>query len=280
MPVFRRRSAGAAGGTAQDPPGAHGPDRPAAAAGSRSRPRSPEAPRSPAEAAKGRPTRKRSEAERGRRQPIASSRAAAAPRTPEEKARARSERARKYEAMKRGEQWALNPRDRGPARALARDYVDCKRRLSEYYMYVLVVLLAAVFVRDKAIQTYISPFILVLIVVVVVDALLIRRGLRRLMAERLPGESARGLTMYAVMRALQIRRFRIPAPRVQPGQPILPPAARLSSPDAGSSGRTRSWSPRAASPGPRRRQAARASSRRASSPRRPGWRRRPRAGWR
>src|SRR5579875_1713912 len=297
MPVFRRRSAGAAGGTAQDPPGAHGPDRPAAAAGSRSRPRSPEAPRSPAEAAKGRPTRKRSEAERGRRQPIASSRAAAAPRTPEEKARARSERARKYEAMKRGEQWALNPRDRGPARALARDYVDCKRRLSEYYMYVLVVLLAAVFVRDKAIQTYVSPLVLVLIVIVVIDALIIRRGLRKLVAERLPGEPARGLTMYAVMRALQIRRFRMPAPRVRPGQPILPlpyrspaaaappplrgrrrPHGAASPPGAGSSGRTRPSSPPAASPGPRRRPAARASSRPASSPRRPGWRSWPRAG--
>jgi hypothetical protein len=40
------------------------------------------------------------------------------------------------------------------------------------------------------------------------------------MAERLPGESTRGLTMYAVMRALQIRRFRVPAPRVHPGDKI------------------------------------------------------------
>ncbi len=45
-------------------------------------------------------------------------------------------------------------------------------------------------------------------------------GLRKLVSERLPGESTRGLTMYAVMRALQIRRFRIPAPRVRPGDKI------------------------------------------------------------
>ena len=56
-----------------------------------------------------------------------------------------------------------------------------------------------------------------LILVIVVDASLIRRSLRRLLAERLPGESTRGLTVYAVMRALQIRRFRVPAPRVGPG---------------------------------------------------------------
>ena len=208
MRVFRRRSAGATDSTAQDSPGAQSPDGPAEA----------KQPRSPAEAAKGRPTPKRSEAERNRRQPISGSRAPAAPRTPEDKARARSDRARKYDAMKRGESWALNPRDRGPAKALARDYIDSKRRISEYYMYILVLLLAAVFLRNKTEQQYISPLVLVLVVIIVIDAQVIRRSLRKLVGERLPGESTRGLTMYAVMRALQIRRFRMPAPRVQPGE--------------------------------------------------------------
>jgi len=218
--VFRRRSAGATDGTAQDSPGAQSPDGPAEAKQPRSSAGSggttPLTPRS-AEAAKGRPTPKRSQAERNRRQPITGSRAPAAPRTPEEKAKARGERARKYEAMKQGESWALNPRDRGPARALARDYIDSKRRISEFYMYILVVLLAAVFLRNKTEQQYISPLVLVLVVVILVDAQIIRRSLRKLVSERLPGESTRGLTMYAVMRALQIRRFRMPAPRVRPG---------------------------------------------------------------
>jgi hypothetical protein len=208
--VFRRRSAGATDGTAQDSPGAQSPDGPADTR-----------PRSAAETAKGRPTPKRSVAEAKRRQPITgSSRPAAAPRTKEEKARARTNRAGRYEAMKRGEDWALNPRDRGPARALTRDFVDSKRRVSEYYMYILVVLLAAVFVRSPAAQAIISPVVLLLILVIVVDGTLIRRSLSRLMAERLPREPTRGLTMYAVMRALQIRRFRVPAPRVHPGDKI------------------------------------------------------------
>jgi Protein of unknown function (DUF3043) len=209
MRVFRRRSAGATDGTAQDSPGAQSPDGPADAKPAR-----------PAEAAKGRPTPKRSEAERGRRQPITGSRAAAAPRTPQDKTKARSERIRKTEAMKRGEQWALNPKDRGPVRALARDYVDSKRRVSEYYMYILLILVVAVFSRNKAIQTYISPMILILIFIILIDAQLIRRALHRLVAERLPGESTKGLTIYAVFRALQIRRFRMPAPRVHPGDEI------------------------------------------------------------
>jgi hypothetical protein len=210
MRVFRRRSAGATDGTAQDSPGAKSPDAPA-----ESKPA-----RSPAEAAKGRPTPKRSQAEANRRQPITGSRAPAAPRTPEDKAKARANRGTKYEAMKRGEAWALNPRDRGPARALARDYIDSKRRISEYYMYVLVILLGAVFLRNKGAQEFVSPLVLVLVVVILMDAWLIRRQLTKLVAERLPGESVRGLTMYSVMRALQIRRFRVPAPRVGPGAKI------------------------------------------------------------
>ena len=209
--MFRRRSAGATDGTAQDSPGAQSPDDPADSKT-----------RSPAEAAKGRPTPKRSEAEAKRRQPITGSSraAAAAPRTKEEKAKARTNRAGRYEAMRRGEEWALNPRDRGRARALTRDFVDSKRRVSEYYMYILVVLLAAVFLRSASAQAIISPVVLLLIVVIVIDAMLIRRSLNRLVAERLPGESTRGLTAYAVMRALQIRRFRVPTPRVHPGDKI------------------------------------------------------------
>ena len=213
--MFRRRSAGATDGTAQDSPGAQSPDAPADSKTSDQR-------RSAAEAAKGRPTPKRSVAEANRRQPITGSRTPAARRRVprEDKAKARANRATKYEAMKRGEAWALNPRDRGPARALARDFVDSKRRVSEYYMYVLVVLLIAVFAARHKTAEIISPLILVVVLVFLVDSQLIRGGLRRLMAERLPDEQVGGLTLYAFMRAMQIRRLRVPAPRKRPGDPI------------------------------------------------------------
>jgi hypothetical protein len=210
MPVFRRRSAGATDGTAQDSPGAQSPDSPAEEKIIR-----------PAEAAKGRPTPKRSEAERGRYQPIGGRRGrAAGPRTAADKTRDRGDRARRYEAQKAGEEWALPAKDRGPVRKLARDYVDSRRWISEYYMYILVILVVALFIRNKTIQTYLAPFVLVLVLVVAVEGWFIRRGLRKLLAERLPGESARGLTTYTVMRAIQIRRFRMPQPRVRPGDRI------------------------------------------------------------
>ncbi len=214
--MFRRSSAGATAGKATDSEAAQSQGAPA-----KSKP--------PAEAGKGRPTPKRSEAERNRYQSITGSTTSgrgpgsgSAGRsggklTPEEKARARAERDRRMAAMRRGEEWALSPRDRGPIKKLARDYVDAHRRPSEYYMYVLIVLLVSLLSRNAALNTYVSPLILVLIVVVVIDGYLIRRALHRLAAERCPGESTRGMTTYAVMRALQIRRFRMPAPRLKPG---------------------------------------------------------------
>jgi len=212
MPVFRRSSAGAADGKATDSEAAQSQG-------------APDKTKPPAEAGKGRPTPKRSDAERNRYQTITGSTTSGrGPRTgtkakltPEDKARARSERARRTEAMRRGEDWALGPRDRGPIRKLARDYVDAHRRPSEYYMYVLIILLVALLSRNATLNTYVSPLVLVLIAVVVVDAYLIRRALHKLAAERYPGESTRGMTTYAVMRSLQIRRFRMPVPRLKPG---------------------------------------------------------------
>jgi hypothetical protein len=84
-------------------------------------------------------------------------------------------------------------------------------------MYVMVVMIVILFIRTGPIQQFAQPVALVLIVFVVVEAWFLGRSLRKQVAQRLPGESTRGLTMYAVFRALQIRRMRVPAPRLKPG---------------------------------------------------------------
>jgi hypothetical protein len=212
--VFRRGNAGARGNTAQDDEGAQ----------SLGATQTTEKARPAAETAKGRPTPKRSEAERGRRQGItgAPSRSATSGRAGAKASSAdqRADRLRRNEAMRRGEQWALPARDRGPVKQLARDYIDSRRRLSEYYMYLMIVLVVVLFIRQSGIQVYAEPIALVLILLVALDAIYLRFKLTKLVRERLPGESTRGLTMYAVFRALQIRRFRVPPPRVQVGDQV------------------------------------------------------------
>jgi Protein of unknown function (DUF3043) len=214
--VFRRSSAGATEGQAQDSQPALATEAPA-----KSKP--------PAQTGKGRPTPKRSEAEAGRYRSLTGTttsgrgpKSASAPGrklTPEEKNKVRAERNRQVQAMRRGEEWALQPRDRGPMKKLARDYVDAHRRPAEFYMYALIVLVVALIAgkSHKALNSDLQFLLLAIIAVIIVDALLLRRTIARLAKERLPGESTRGITFYAIMRALQLRRFRNPAPRIKPG---------------------------------------------------------------
>jgi hypothetical protein len=121
------------------------------------------------------------------------------------------------EAMRRGEEWALPPRDRGPAKALARDYVDSRRRISEFYMYGLLVLMVLLFINVPAVQTIVPLLVMVAVLVMVAEGIFIGRQVRTLVEQRLPGESIRGIRLYAAMRALQIRRLRVPKPRIRPG---------------------------------------------------------------
>ncbi len=169
-------------------------------------------------AGKGRPTPKRNEAERRRRYQLTADDRKQA--SKQARTRDRAERARKTEAMRRGEEWALPAKDRGPVRALARDYVDSKRRFSEFYMYGLVVLLFLLFLRSAVVQTVLPLVLIVMVVVMAGEGLWIGRKVAKMAAERYPGQSTRGIKMYAGMRALQIRQLRFPKPRVKPGESV------------------------------------------------------------
>jgi len=136
------------------------------------------------------------------------------------KERDREGRARRMEAMRRGEDWALPRKDQGPLKALARDVVDSRRGISEYYLYAIVVLIVLLFVpalRGKAIVDYV---ILVILAVIVIEGWWVSRKVKRLAHERYPGQNTRGLAMYTAMRGTQIRKMRVPVPRVKPGDKI------------------------------------------------------------
>jgi hypothetical protein len=200
--VFRRRNA-ELDTTAEDSGGVNGTDEKAGSAAFTP--------------AKGRPTPKRSESERKRRYPNAAPGDKKAA-TSQARSRDRADRARKYEAMKRGEDWALPAKDRGPIRALTRDYVDSKRRVSEFYMYILIILFIALFsVRSASAKSLVYYVVVVLAVFIIAEGFLITRGVRKLAASRHPGVSTRGITVYAIMRSMQIRRLRMPTPRLKPG---------------------------------------------------------------
>jgi hypothetical protein len=164
---------------------------------------------------KGRPTPKRREAERGRR------RAVAAPRDRKEayrKAREqqRQERARTMQGLRAGDEKLLPPRDRGPVRKLARDLVDSRRSVAEFFLPLALVILVLSFTNNPSVQFLGSLLWMLLVVLIVVDSVVLARRLKKGLARVHPGESTRGVVPYALMRSMQIRRFRLPPPRVRP----------------------------------------------------------------
>ncbi|RAY13142.1 DUF3043 domain-containing protein [Actinomadura craniellae] len=165
---------------------------------------------------KGRPTPKRSEAEKRRRQPITAprDRKQAYRQVRERQAR---EREKRREGMSRGDEKYLLKRDQGPVRKFARDYVDARRTFGSYLMWSMFVIVAVSFlpfIFTRLLVLFLPP---VLLGSVLVEGLLISRRVKKLAAERFPGEDHKGVGLYAAMRAMQIRRLRMPAPQVPLG---------------------------------------------------------------
>jgi hypothetical protein len=166
------------------------------------------------EGGKGRPTPKRREAEKGRR------RAITAPANRKEaykqsRERARAERTRSMQALREGDERHLPPRDRGPVRKYVRDVVDARRSVAEFFLPLALVILAFTFTGVERLQFFGSALWLVLVTLIILDSLYLGIRLRRGLAKAYPDQSHRGAVPYALMRSMQIRRFRLPPPSLR-----------------------------------------------------------------
>lgn len=179
------------------------------AASQSSQPRDPQAP-------KGRPTPKRSEAQ-GRRslaKPPANRKEAAQ----REREARRADMAKQREALAGGDERFLPGRDKGPVRRFARDYVDSRWCVAEFFLPVAVVILVLSMMPSPALKNVSLLLWLLVIALIVLHSLSLGLGLRRRLAERFPGENRRGAVAYALMRTLQMRRMRLPKPQVARGE--------------------------------------------------------------
>jgi len=166
---------------------------------------------------KGRPTPKRREAEKGRR------RAVAAPRDRKEayrraRSRQREERMKSMQALRAGDERHLPPRDRGPVRRYVRDMVDARRSVAEFFLPLALVILVLTFTGSTALEAIGSSLWLALVVLIIVDSAVLAVRLKRGLRRSFPDQSQRGTVPYALMRSMQIRRFRLPPPRARPGR--------------------------------------------------------------
>jgi hypothetical protein len=172
---------------------------------------------------KGRPTPTRKQAEQARKQALKG------PSDPKARRKAEREQARQQrlaarEALMSGDERALPARDAGPAKRYVRDYVDGRRTLAEYFIIIAVVVLIVGLFRNPAVQATVSLIWFVMLVLLIVDMTILLMRLRGKLAKQFPDPADRKGTMfYAAMRALQIRRLRLPPPRVRPGgRPVEP----------------------------------------------------------
>jgi len=167
---------------------------------------------------KGRPTPSRKEAEAARKQALK------VPKDPKAAKKAARERDREARAAQRaalvaGDERALPARDQGPARRYTRDFVDSRYTIAEYFIFIALAVLVLGFVPNPTIQVFVSIAWMALVAIVAFDeaVLLIRLNskLRKQFSEK---AERRGCLFYAALRTLQLRRFRLPPPRVKRGQ--------------------------------------------------------------
>nr|WP_297422184.1 DUF3043 domain-containing protein [uncultured Actinotalea sp.] len=168
-------------------------------------------------AGKGRPTPRRREAEAARKRPLVPEDRKAAAKA--QRAALRAQRDREYKAMLTGDEANLPARDRGKVRRYVRDYVDARWNLGEFFLpFSLVMVFAILLTGNSPTGALVTLSVLYLVVLItIIDGFILSRILNRRIQAKF-GEVPRGVRMYGVIRAFQIRRSRLPRPQVKRGQ--------------------------------------------------------------
>lgn len=130
----------------------------------------------------------------------------------------KAEREAKYQA--RAEAWERM--ENSPEQRLMRDFVDTRWTVTEFLMpvFILVLALTFIFVGNGPATLYISIGMYTIFFICLINVWLMWRSFKALLAQRLPKASRRGLLIGMINRAMMIRRFRRPSPRIKRGEAI------------------------------------------------------------
>jgi Protein of unknown function (DUF3043) len=173
--------------------------------------------RAPETAAKGRPTPSRKEAEAARKAYLGGLPADPKARRRAERDQQREAFARQRQAVRTGDTRHYPERDRGPARAFVRDYVDGRLRLLEFLMPLVVLSWLTIFVHQTMLYIYASFVMEGAVVLGVALSILLTMRIKREVRAKFGEEHVRGAGFYAFSRALMPRPMRQPKPVVRAG---------------------------------------------------------------
>jgi DUF3043 family protein len=159
---------------------------------------------------KGRATPKRRDAERERRERVKGPSDPKAARKLDRE-RAVQDRRDRQEGLLRGDERYLPKRDAGPRRRFIRDWVDARRTAAEMFLPAALVIVALGLVGASPAARALSFLIWVVTAFsIIVDTLIWIPKLRGQLATKFAAESRRGDILYALMRAMLVRRLRTP----------------------------------------------------------------------
>ena len=121
--------------------------------------------------------------------------------------------------MAAGDDKFLMPRDRGPVKAHIRDLVDSRPHLMGLFMPLAIVVVLSLLIPVFAIQQYLSLFSLIALTAMILEGILLGTTITKKTRAKFPNATvgALGTGWYAFTRASQLRRLRIPKPRVERG---------------------------------------------------------------
>lgn len=162
---------------------------------------------------KGRPTPTRKEAEAATKQ--------RAKTVIDAKGRAKQQRlnnaGKMRDAMRTGDDRYLPARDQGPVKRLVRDWIDARISVIEFILPLLVIIMVLSYSGNRTMQGYGVGLELAVMILIVIEGGWVVYGCKRAVRKKFPEESTRGLTSYALLRAMNMRFLRMPKTQVSPG---------------------------------------------------------------
>jgi hypothetical protein len=168
-------------------------------------------------AGKGRATPTRRERETARKRPLVSDNRGQARK--EARARMAASREKARIGMAAGDERYLPIRDKGPQKKFIRDFVDARFSIGEILIPLMLLVILLTFVPSIEVQFFSYIALYAYILLAVIDSAILGFQLKKRLASKFGASKVeRGVKLYAAMRALQLRRLRLPKPQVKRGQ--------------------------------------------------------------
>lgn len=145
----------------------------------------------------------------------------------ERRLKLREQREREYQAMREGDERNMPIEHRGPERRFIRDFIDARTSIGEFLLPLaitfVVISLFMPTTADGGQGTALGALVILIFYVIVLIAavetfIMIRRLKKHFIRKFGENKIPRGWTFYVISRALNMRRFRAPRPKVKRGE--------------------------------------------------------------